>query len=74
MATQAQIARLAQRIEALAPRIVVHEPWEQWIVDGAKAYQLSDPDRAITVDELSARPGRRIVHVIVDPAPEGSAA
>ena len=74
MATQAQIARLAQRIEALAPSIVVSEPWEQWIVDGDKAYQRSDPGRGITADELSARPGRRIVHVIVDPSPDRGAA
>ena len=74
MATQAQIARLAQRIEALAPSMVESEPWERWIVDGDKAYQMSDPHRVISVDELAARPGRRIVRVIVDPAPEGGAA
>jgi hypothetical protein len=74
MATQAQIARLAQRIEALAPTVVESDPWERWIVDGDEAYQLSDPDRVITLDQLAARPGRRIVRVIVEPAPEGRSA
>jgi hypothetical protein len=74
MATQAQIARIAQRIEALVPRIVVPEPWEQWIVDGDKAYQLIDPNRVITLAELAERPGRRIERVIVDPACDRGAA
>jgi hypothetical protein len=75
MASKAQIDRIAARIEALAPRILVPEPPpEQWIVDGDAAYQLSHPDRVITVAELAARPGWRIEHMIVDPAPAGGAA
>jgi hypothetical protein len=74
MASKAQIDRIAARIEALMPRIVVPEPWEQWIVDGDKAYQLNHPDQVITLAELAARPGRRIERVIVDPAYDGGAA
>jgi hypothetical protein len=81
MATRAQIAHLAQRIEALAIRHARSEPPpECWIVDGDKAYRRDDPEQVITVAELEARPtGRtqfptRIVRVIVDPAPDRGAA
>ena len=75
MASRTQIARLRDRIEMLAPRVAVPEPpLEQWIVDGDKAYQLSHPDRVITVAELTARPTKRIERVIVYPAPDGRTA
>jgi hypothetical protein len=64
----------------LAVRVVpVDEPPpERWIVDGDRAYELSNPEQVISVAELEARPtGRtssptriaRIVRVLVDPAP-----
>jgi hypothetical protein len=81
MASKAQIDRIAARIEALAGRLTLSEPPpERWIVDGHRAYQLDQPDQIITAAELEALPtGRtqfptRIVHVIVDPVPDGGAA
>lgn len=77
MASRAQIDRLAQRIEELAARFVPADesPPERWIVDGDRAYELSNPEQVITVAEMEARPTKRtsfptrIVRVIVDPAP-----
>jgi hypothetical protein len=68
MVSRAQIERIAQRIEALAPRVVVSErPWERWLVDGDRAYQLDELDMVITAADLAARRGNRIVRVIIDP-------
>jgi hypothetical protein len=75
MASRAQIDRLSLRIEALAVRVVpVDEPPpERWILDGDRAYELSNPNQVITVAEMGARPTKRtslptrIVREIVDP-------
>jgi hypothetical protein len=75
MASRTQIERLAQRIEALAPRAIATEPpFERWIVDGDKAYQLHDPEGVIPAAELAKCRTRKIVRVIVDPALGGCAA
>ena len=75
MASRAQIDRLSQRIEVLAVLVVPIDepPPERWIVDGDRAYELSNPDQVITVAEMEARPTKRtsvptrIVREIVDP-------
>jgi hypothetical protein len=77
MASRGQIDRLSQRIEALSARIVPADepPPERWIVDGDRAYELSNSEEVITVAEMEARPTKRtsfptrIVRVIIDPAP-----
>ena len=67
MATRQQIAKLTERIEQLATRYVPPEgPFENWGVEGNKAYELSNPERVITFAEmeadLRARPAtRRII-------------
>jgi hypothetical protein len=72
MATRTQIARLAERIDALAARFAPppRAPAERWIVDGDRAYQLEKPDEVISATDLEARPcaGLRIVRVVVHPA------
>jgi hypothetical protein len=80
MATRAQITRLAQRIDELAARFrpLDEPPPERWVVDGDRAYQLSNPNEVITVAELEARPTKRtsfptrIVRVIIDPVASGT--
>jgi hypothetical protein len=76
-----QIARLAQRIDELATRFrpLDEPPPERWVVDGDRAYQVSNPNEIITLAELEARPTKRtsfptrIERVFVDPASGGGA-
>lgn len=66
MATRMQIARLAERIDALAARFAPPEPpFERWVVEAGRAYQLENPEEVITYAELAVRPGRRIEHIMV---------
>jgi len=76
VASRPQLTRLAQRIEELAARVVPADgpPPEWWVVDGDRAYELSNPEDVMTVAEMEARPTKRtsfptrIVYVSVYPA------
>jgi hypothetical protein len=67
VAARAQIARLEQRIDALATHLAPPDnpgaPFEWWFVKGDKAWLRETPQVVIPFSELEARPttARRIV-------------
>jgi hypothetical protein len=63
MASRAQLARLQQRIDALATRFApageLEPPPEHWLVEGDKAWAYGRPEDVISFAELESRPTGR---------------